>query len=128
MTESKRKYDIAYGSFAFVGVTSLIVGLLSFVPMDTATAGGLGFLVLIPLSIISLAAILVGFVYTIILFRHRRLIILSLLSILFLIEAVAEYGSPLFYSFVPLLYGLIVCAFSFAWFFVRRKRFGTDVS
>ena len=122
MTESRRKYDIAYGCFLFSGVVALSISGLSFIPMDTGSAGGLGFLVLVPLSITLLVAMVVGIGCTIQLYYHWPLIVLSLLSVLFVAELVTEYGSAKFYNIVPILYGVITCVFSAAWFLVFRKR------
>ena len=93
MTETRQKYDIAYGCFLFCGVVALSISCLSFIPMDTGIAGGLGFLVVIPLSMASLVAMVIGIGYTIRLYHHWPLVALSLLSVLFVAELVAEYGS-----------------------------------
>lgn len=127
MREILLKYDIAYGCFLFCGVTALFIGSLSFIPMDDGTAGGLGFLVVIPLSMASLAAMAVGLVSTILLYRHWPLIVLSFSSVLFLAVTVTEYGSVQFYNVVPILYGLGACGFSFAWFLILRRRRGKNV-
>lgn len=117
-----RDFDIAYGSFLFCGVVALSIGILSYIPMDSGIAGGLGFLIFIPLSLASLAAIVVGIVHTIKLYHHWQLIILSVLSVMFLAEMFTEYGSVMFYNIVPIFYGVITCAFSLVWFGILRKR------
>ena len=100
----------------------LFISGVSYLPMDTGTAGGLGFLALIPLFMASLGAMVVGMIYTVRLFNHWPLSILSVLSILFMAEFFTEYGSPTFYNLVPIVYGVIACIFAFAWFGVFRKR------
>ena len=87
---------------------ALFIGSLNFISMDDGTAGVLGFLVLIPLSMASLVAMVVGFGYTIRLYNHWPLVVLSLLSVLSMAEMVTEYGSVKLYNAVPILYGLSV--------------------
>jgi hypothetical protein len=117
-----RDFDIAYGSFLFCGVVALSISVLSYIPMDSGTAGVMGFLVFIPLSLASLAAIVVGIVLAIKLYHHWQLIILSVLSVMFVAEMITEYGSVMFYNMVPIFYGVITCAFSLVWFGILRKR------
>ena len=117
-----RNYDVAYGSFLFCGLVALLTSVLSYIPMDSGTAGGIGFLVLIPLALASLGAMAVGIVQAIRYYRHWPLIILSVLTLLFLAEIVTEYGSVKFYNMAPIIYGLCVCAICFAWFGFLRKR------
>jgi len=127
MTETQRKFDVAYGCFLFCGVAALLISSLSFITIDTGTAGVLGFLVAIPLSMVSLVAMLVGIGYTIRPYHHWPLVALSLFSLLFLAEVITEYGSAEFYNAVPILYGLSACGFSFAWFLFLRKRWEREV-
>jgi hypothetical protein len=127
MTETRLRYDVAYGCFFFCGVVALLISTISVIPMDTGTSGGLGFMVLIPLSIASLVAMVIGISYTIRFRQHRPLVVLSLFSVLFVAEVVTEYGSVKFYNAVSTLYGLTTCGFSLAWFFVLRKQKCKDV-
>jgi len=117
-----RDFDIAYGSFLFCGVVALSISILSYIPMGSGTAGGLGFLVFIPLSLASLAAIVVGIVHTIKRYHHWQLVVLSVLSVMFVAEMITEYGSVMFYNLVPIVYGVCTCVFSFVWFVILRKR------
>ena len=119
---SQSEYDIAYGCFLFSGVALLLISGFSYIPMDTGSAGGLGFLVLIPLFMASLGAMVVGIVYSVRLFNHWPLSILSLLSVLFVAEFFTEYGSATFYNLVPIVYGVMTCIFTGLWFGVLRKR------
>ncbi len=86
----------------------------------------MGFLIFIPLSIAALAAMLAGIGYTISLYRHAPLVVLSLFSILLLAEVVTEYGSTKFYNIVPIVYGLSTGVFSCTWLLVFRKRWGPN--
>lgn len=122
MTDTLRKYDLAYGCFLFCGLVVLFLGILSFIPMDDGIAGGLGFLVFIPLSMASLVAMVVGIGFSIRFYHHWPLVVLSLLSVLFIAEVVTEYGPAMLYNAVPILYGISACGFSLAWFLVLRKR------
>lgn len=127
MPDTRQQYDIAYGCFLFIGVVLLFISILSFIPMGNGVAGGLGFLVMIPLAIASLMAMVVGIGYSARLYHHWPLVFLSLLSILFVAEMVTEYGPVAFYNMVPVLYGASTCAFSLVWFLILRKRWGKDV-
>lgn len=127
MTETRLRYDIAYGCFFFCGVVDLLISTLSVIPMDTGDAGGLGFLVLIPLSIASLVTVVVGISYTIRFRKHWPLVVLSLMSVLFVTEAVTEYGSAKFYNAVSIIYGVTTCGISLVWFLVLRKQKGKEV-
>jgi len=116
-----RNYDIAYACFAFCGGVALFIGILSFVPMGTGAAGGIGILIMVPLSIASIGAMIAGFVYTVILFKHWPLVVLSLLTLLFVAEVVTEFGPVIFYNLVPVIYGIITSIFGFLWFTAGRK-------
>jgi hypothetical protein len=116
-----RNYDIAYACFTFCGGVALFIGVLSFVPMGTGTAGGIGILIMVPLSIASIGAMIAGLVYTVILFKHWPFVLLSLLSLLFIAEVVTEFGPVVFYNLVPVIYGIITSIFGFLWFTAGRK-------
>lgn len=120
MTENRLNYDIAYGCFLFCGMAALIISSLSFIPIDP---GILGFFVVMPLFMVSLVAMAIGIGYTIRLYHHWPLVVISLFSVLFVAEVVADYGSVV----LPILYGISACVFSFAWFLVLRKRWGGKV-
>ncbi|MFQ5581579.1 MAG: hypothetical protein ACE5F3_03005 [Mariprofundaceae bacterium] len=107
-------------------MTALFIGGLSFIPMDSGTAGVLGFLVLIPLSMAALVAVFVGIGYTLRLYHHWPLVAISLLSVLLMAEVVTEYGSVMFYNASPIFYGAITSAFSLVWFVVYRKQWGNE--
>jgi hypothetical protein len=122
MKRMRSEYDLAHGCFLFCGLTALIIAAMSAIPMDDGTAGGLGFLVIIPLSLASLAAIVVGIVLSVRIWNEWALVILSGMSLLFIAEVFTEYGSTAFYNAVPVAYGIGVTAISVVWFLVLRRR------
>ena len=124
MKGRRSEYDLAYGCFLFCGLTALTISAMSAIPMDSGTAGGLGFLVAIPLFLASLMTIVSGIVLSVRLWKDWPLITLFGMSVLFLAEFFTEYGSTAFYNALPVVYGVGVFAISGAWFLVvRRRRF-----
>ena len=99
-----------------------MISAMSVIPMGSGMAGGLGFLVAIPLFLVSLAAMLVGIVQSLRFWKEWSLVILTGMSILFIAELVTEYGSTAFYNAVPIVYGVGVVAISGVWFLVLRRR------
>lgn len=122
MKRTQSDYDLAYGSFLVCGLTALIISAIGAIPMDSTTAAGLGFLVAIPLFVASLGAMVVGVVQCVRLWKHWPLVILSGMSVLFIVELFTEYGSTAFYNAAPVVYGVGVVAISSAWFLVLRRR------
>lgn len=116
------QFDLAYGCFTFCGLVALLIGLFTFMPFGFGAAGGFGYLLLIPLTAMSLGAMLLGLIMAARLFRHRPLVVLALVSLLFVAEIVTEFGSVLLFNLAPLIYGLVACGFGGAWFFALRKR------
>jgi len=90
--------------------------------MDSGAAGVLGFLVAIPLALVSIAALVVGIVLSLSLWRHRPLLLLAGMSILFVAEVVSEAGSVAFYNAAPFLYGIGSLAICGIWFAVLRGK------
>lgn len=117
-----RKHDIAYGCFLAPGVVSLIAAIASAIPLDSGTAGGIGFLVLIPLTSAALVVIPIGFFYSIVYWRDGVLPLLSILTILMIAEVVTESGSVEFYNATGLVYGILVLMLEASWFLLRRQR------
>lgn len=89
--------------------------------MDSGMAGGLGFLVLIPLSLASLVAMFVGIVLSLTILNHWPLLFLSIFSLLFLLEIVTEAGSVSLYNTTGWVYGIITTGLSIWWFLIARK-------
>ena len=119
---SLREYDIAYSCFLFCGIVALLNSTLSYIPMDSGIAGGLGFLVFIPLFIATLAAMVIAIGYTIKLYHHWPLIILSILSVIFVAEVFTEYGPVMFYNIVLIVYAVSTTLISLTWFFIYRHK------
>jgi hypothetical protein len=114
--------NVAYAGFLFCGVAALIISALEWIPMDLTTAQGVGFLVVLPLA---LAALPTAVVCVILGFRHWsdvRLLLLSILTILVVIEIATEAGSVAFYNAVPVVYAVVTTALCLTWFLVGRRR------
>jgi hypothetical protein len=118
----RRMHDIAYACFLVPGTISLAITIGSAFPMDDGTAGGFGFLVLVPLAVLSLATIPIGIYCSVVLWRDGVLPCLSILTILLIVEVMTEAGSVAFYnaSTGP-VYGVIVLVLEASWFLWRRR-------
>ena len=116
----RREGEIAYGSFLLAGIAQLIISLLGLLPGDSGVAGVLGFLVVIPLFLSSVAGMLVGCVFAFRL-RHASLVLMAVLTLLLAIEFIAEFGPVAFYNAAPVIYSLAVAALSARWFLVSRR-------
>lgn len=92
------------------------------IPMDSGAAGVLGFLVAIPLALASIAALVVGMVQALLLWRHWPLLLLAAMTTLFVAEIVTEAGPVAFYNAIPFLYGIGSLAICGIWFSVLRAR------
>lgn len=120
---SKRwKHDIAYACFLPPGLLSLIAAISMYFPMDTGTAGGIGFLILIPLSLLALTTVPIGVYYSVVYWRDAALVILSLGTILTMVQMFAEIGPVQLRNVLGLVYGVLVFALEVAWFLERRGR------
>jgi hypothetical protein len=111
------RQDLAYACFLPPGIVSLISALSAVIPMDSGVAGGIGFLVLIPLSLVALVSVPTGIYFTIV-FRKEDavLVLLSVSTIFMLAGVVADAGSTAFAS----VYGLLVMILVANWFLARR--------
>ncbi len=114
--------DLAYACFLFTGAVALAISGLSAIPMDTGTAGGLGFLVALPLFGAAMIAVAGGIVLTVIRRDDRGLWILALLSVAYLVQFFADWGSPAVAAAMPLAYGATVVTICGVWFFSRRGK------
>ena len=121
---SQKSYDFAYGCFLFCGVVVFLTAVIGLIPMSTGTAGGIGFLILIPLSVVTIIVLFVGLWRTIVLQKQIALTVLAGISILFVAEIMTEFGSPLFYNVVNWTYGSITILLALRWFFIKRKNYG----
>ena len=122
MDKRRGEYDLAYGCFLGCGLAALLGSLMEAVPKDAGTAALLGFLVAIPLVFASLAALVFGVVQCIRLPNRGRLVVLSAMSVVFVVALVAGQGSKGFYYAISITYGLAVVWISGAWFLILRRR------
>ena len=122
MPDTQRaKRDIAYGCFLPPGIASTVTAIGNVVPMDTGMAGGVGFLVLLPLAMMSLITIPIGITLSILCWRDGVLPVLSVLTILWVTEIVTEAGSVQFYNAATgTVYAALVFTLTGSWFLVRR--------
>ena len=118
----KREHDLAYYGFLVPGILALIGSLGGAMTADTTIAAAVGFFILIPLAIVALAAVPAGVVYSIKVRTDAALWLLSILTIVMVIEVFAEAGSAGFYNAMGLVYGLLVLALEASWFLLRRER------
>jgi len=119
----RKKHDRAYLFFIFPGLASLAAALGGMVPMDTGSAAGLGFFVLIPLALVGLITVPVGIYYSVVFWRDGVLPCLSILTILLFVEITSEAGSAAFYNATTgPVYGLASLGLEASWFFWRRWR------
>lgn len=126
MNKYRFKYDLAYGCFLLCGASALVVGVMGSIPMNSGAAGVLGFLVAIPLAVASIAALVVGIVLSLLLWRHWPLLLLTGMTILFVAEVVTEAGTAALYNAAPFLYGIGSLAICGVWFvLLRGKAFAT---
>ncbi|MBR9910652.1 MAG: hypothetical protein GYB33_09925 [Gammaproteobacteria bacterium] len=121
----KRKHDIAYACFIPPGLVYLIGGIAPYLAMDTGTAGGVGFLILIPLALAVLASVPLGLYYSLLFWRDRVLVFLAVITLIMLVQLFAELGSVKFRNLVGLLYGVTVLLIETNWFLMRRGRIYT---
>jgi hypothetical protein len=129
VNKERSKYDLAYGCFLLCGASALVIGVAGVIPMDSGAAGVLGYLVAIPLTLASLAALVAGIVLSLLLWRHWPLLLLSGMTILFVAEVIAGVGPAAIYNAAPFLYGIGSLAICGIWFSVlRRKSFPTPDS
>jgi hypothetical protein len=128
MERTRGGFDLAYGCFLVGGIGALIISVLIVFPLpiaiDNSTAGVVGLLVLIPLTLFWLGALSLGVVLTGLLWKDWGLVTLSGISVLFLAAAAAAAEADLvaFFSIVPAVYGLGVVAIGGLWFLKRRRR------
>ncbi len=119
----RHKHDIAYLCFIPPGLVFLAGSLAAYVPMSTGTAGGIGFLVLIPLTLASLYTVPKGMYFAV---SHRRdfvLIFLSVTTILMVVQLILELGSVGARNATGLVYGAAVLLSVGSWFFIRRRAY-----
>jgi len=119
----KGKLRVAYGCFLFSGSIFALIGLISFIPMNTGTAGGIGLIFLVPLSIVAVVAICCGLILSYWLRPHVPLTVLSIASLVFIAEVISEAGPPLLYNSISIIYGTTSIGIPLWWFSCKHNRF-----
>jgi hypothetical protein len=122
MGERRRIADLGYGCFLFCGLVCLVGSISNYVPMNSATTAGFGLLVIVPLTMISVIAVLVAVGCSVRLRTHVPLGALSAASLVFIIIMVAEAIHGPLYDALPMVYGTFAVASSLGWFLVVRRR------
>ena len=117
-----RSHDIAYACFTFSGGAAFLMGILSLTPMNTGVSGGIGILIGVPLSIAAIVAMFTGLFYSIIHYKHLPFDVMSIASILFILEMITELGPVAVYNISPIIYGIITLAFGLLWVTRLRKK------
>lgn len=118
----RSQYDIAYGSFFLVGagVLAVTVGGLLHIRVSEGALAFVG----IWFGVVSIVALLTGFGYSLILWRHVPLPLLSLCSLLLVGTLMFEDAvSSALVNTVSVLYGVVTCALGLRWFFALRRHF-----
>jgi hypothetical protein len=105
--------DIAYGCFLILGLSSLVVHVVSLLPTPYDNAlEEIAFLFGIPILIGSILALLIGIVFAILQWRHWQLLFLAAITIL----GMLPHGLTL-YGWISAVVGT---ALPLWWFFVVR--------
>lgn len=124
VTQSERTdHNLTYLCFLPPVILGILSGLSTLISMDTGTAGGVGFLILIPLSLVALVSIPAGVILSFRFYKDYALLFLSFLTILFVLEIFIEAGSVKFYNTVPFIYAVAGISILASWFLFRRKRY-----
>ena len=116
------KHDLAYACFLPPVIVSLISAASTVIPMSSGVAGGIGFLVLIPLTLLALMSMPIGIYFSIVFRKDIFLPILSALTIFMVVEVITEAGSATFYNAIAWIYGISGMILIASWFLVRRWR------
>ncbi len=112
---------IAFVCFFASGCITLIIGTLNVVPLDRNSAATVGFFVAIPLAVVTMLLMAIAIFYSLFSHHHKGSMILSIITLLFAIEMMGEYGPPLLYNVSPLIYGITVILIS-AFCLIRSKK------
>ncbi len=115
-----KRYTVAYGAFLVSGVVTALFSVAVF------TAGSDGLFVdmdlsaLMLLSLVMVAGIVIGWVFSFLLRPDRRLFVLSIAAFLFLAELMGGAGPPAFYHLVVVTYALLAIGVPLWWFLRGR--------
>lgn len=116
-------HHLAYLCFLSPILLSIVAGLSQMMTLDIGTAGGVGFLILIPLALLALVSVPAGIILSL---RYRKdyvLLILAFITILYVVEILTEAGTVQFYNLTLSIYGISGSIFVASWFLYRRKRY-----
>lgn len=114
------RHNIAYGAFLVCGLVALLVSSLSLIPMGERMATILGLLLVMPLFMVALFAMAVGFVYTILLRDHTPVLVLGLVTAVVMALIVTDVMPPWLYNAGGWLYGIGVTLVCVHWFVFGR--------
>jgi len=118
-----RKHDMAYACFLVPWAAAVIGVIPNVVKISDANAAGIGFFVLIPLSMLALVTVPVGIFYSIVFWRDG---VLPLLSIVTIGMMAIIFGTDLA-DYYGWLYAVLVMILEGSWFLLRRRKFkGND--
>ncbi|HEU0223963.1 MAG TPA: hypothetical protein VFR29_00845 [Steroidobacteraceae bacterium] len=115
-------HGLAYGCFLPPGIAAFVSALPAVIPMGTGTAGGIGFLLLIPLALLSLASVPYGLYLA---FRFRGdlvLLAVAAATVAMLVMMFTEPGTPRQQNFFFGAYGAFILVAVASWLLWRRKR------
>lgn len=117
----RARQDRAYLCFLPSGLLAVAAGIAASTPMDTGTAGGVGYLVLLPLVLFVLVFAPRGIFLAIMLRRDYMFLMLSVLTVLWVVAMLAEFGPEMVRSAGSIIYGCMVYLLVATWF-VRTRR------
>jgi len=119
---TNRKLDVAYAGFLLAGGVVFLIIVIGFLPISTGDAGAIGLIILVPLSVLGLIGLCVGFLYATIFRFKAQLGLLSIISVLFVVEVFGEFGPTWFYNVINLTFSVATISISSWWFFVERNK------
>lgn len=117
---ARRKHSIAYFCFLAPGALGLVM-IVGAIPMNDANAAGLGFFVLIPLTLASFVTIPFGVLYSI-RCRDGLLLFLSAFTLFLFVAMFAELEGTMWLWPV---YGICVLILEVRWWFFLRRAYPT---
>ena len=128
-TPLQKRRDLAYGCFILPGALNLIGSLSTIVPSGDIEPAYFGFFFLIPLTLLSVIAVITAGVLTIMIGRQDPILIALLTATLAIFGAMLAVASDItflgiddvFANILSGIYGLFTIGISANWFFVRRK-------
>ena len=119
---SRNRHDVAYACFLPPLILSLISTVGTVIPMSTGVAGGVGFLLLVPLAFLAIVSVPIGIYLSLVLRKDIVLPLLSVLTILRVAQVLTEAGSVAFSNATGSVYGVVGAGLVASWFLVRRWR------